>query len=346
MIPIEKQKTIVLAAPNDYELHHLIQKNLEFHGFKVTKILSNPSGIKYKNWTEKMFSFLRKLFFNDKNYKKNIIQRNVLNYQINQLSTVDNYDYGLFIRADFFDNEIIKLVKQKVKHLVSYHYDGLKRSPEVFQKIKLFDNFYVFEKEDLVNPLHRLSPCTNFYFDFDLDSKNKQKTEIDFYFLGSHHDSRLNDLLFFSEMCIKKGYSADFQIVFIRKNALKKKLYLNSNFTCLDKTVSFEDYIENIKKTKVIIDFVIDEHSGLSFRVFESIKYQKKLITTNPTIVNYDFYNPNNIYVVKGNNYENIENFINSDYIPLPSEISEKYSFKNWINYVLNIKPHHTITIP
>lgn len=345
MNPIEKQKTIVFAAPKDYELHHLIQKNLEFHGFKVTKILSNPSGIKYKNWKEKMFSFFKKNFFNDKNYKKNTIQRNVLNYQIKQLSTVNNYDYGLFIRADFFDNKIINLVRLKVNHLVSYHYDGLKRSPDIFQKIKLFDNFFVFEKEDLITPLRQLSPCTNFYFDFDLDFKNNQRPVIDFYFLGSHHDSRLNDLLFFSEMCIKKGYSASLQIVLIRKNAPKKKLYINNNFTCLDKTFCFEDYIENIKKTKVIIDFVIDEHSGLSFRVFESIKYQKKIITTNPTIVNYDFYNPNNIFVVSDNNYENIENFINSDYIPLPSEISEKYSFKNWINYILNIKPYQTITI-
>lgn len=346
MIPAEKSKTILFVAPNDYELYKLIQKNLEFHGFKVTTILSNPIGVKYKNWREKVINFIKKTFFNDKKFKQKLIKRNVLSYQINQLSEITNYDYGLFIRADFFDDKLIKLAKQKVKHLVSYHYDGLKRSPEIFQKIKLFDAFYVFQKEDLTSSSLRLQPCTNFYFDYDLEKKTESKAQVDFYFLGSHHDSRFKDLIAFREMCIKHNYTFDFQIMLNKLNISKKKIYTNNSFTYLDKILPFESYIENIKKSKIIVDFVIDEHLGLSFRTFESIKYQKKLITTNSTIVNYDFYNPNNIYIINNNSFENIENFINTDYVPLPDGIIEKYSFKNWINYILKINPSQNLIIP
>lgn len=346
MIPTEKSKTILLVAPNDYELYKLIQKNLEFHGFKVTTILSNPIGVKYKNWNEKISSFIKKTFFNDKKFKQKLINRNILSYQINQLSEINNYDYSLFIRADFFDDELIKLVKQKVKRLVSYHYDGLKRSPDIFKKIQLFDNFYVFQKNDLTSSSDQLLPCTNFYFDYDLEKETGSEETVDFYFLGSHHDSRFKDLIAFKEMCIKHNYTFDFQIMLNKLNISKKDIYTDNFFTHLDKILPFESYIENIKKSKIIVDFVIDEHLGLSFRTFESIKYQKKLITTNPTIVNYDFYNPNNIYLINNNSFENIENFINTDYIPLPNDIIEKYSFKNWINYILEINPSQNLIIP
>lgn len=53
-------------------------------------------------------------------------------------------------------------------------------------------------------------------------------------------------------------------------------------------------------------------------------------------IVNYDFYNPNNILVwnedLKSIPYE----FLNSDYEKLSEDIYQKYSLKNWLNKIFN----------
>jgi hypothetical protein len=341
-----KPKTIVLAVPNDYELHKLIKENFEFYGFEVILLLSNPP-FKYNSLKDKLLNFIKKNFFKDYKFKQKLVSKHNFEWQLNQLLYVDNFDYGLFIRADFFDDRIINLVKNKVNHLVSYHYDGLERSPKIFDKISFFNNFFVFEKKDLIKCDYRLLSCTNFYFDFDKKNQQQFKNEIDFYFLGSHHESRINDIIEFKKKCDIKGYSSNFEIVINKKDVKWKKLYSLNNINCLSKTLPFKNYIEQIRKSKIIIDFVIDEHLGLSFRVFESIKYEKKLITTNKSIVNYDFYNPNNIFIFDRKNIKNedINAFINSDYQKLPLELVEKYSFKNWMNYILNIEPYQSITI-
>ena len=59
-----------------------------------------------------------------------------------------------------------------------------------------------------------------------------------------------------------------------------------------------------------------------------------KLITTNKDIKNYDFYNPNNIFVWDENTKEIPDSFFELQYQELPKEIFEKYSLKTWIKTV------------
>ena len=88
-----------------------------------------------------------------------------------------------------------------------------------------------------------------------------------------------------------------------------------------------------------MIDFVNNIHSGLSFRIFESIFYQKKLITNNAEITNYDIYHEDNIFIWDGKNidFESLKSFLEKPYHILPSDIANKYSFKNWYSLILGI---------
>ncbi|SDE27655.1 hypothetical protein SAMN05421544_10631 [Riemerella columbipharyngis] len=69
------------------------------------------------------------------------------------------------------------------------------------------------------------------------------------------------------------------------------------------------------------------------------------MITNNLSIRNYDFYNPNNIFIIENKKLEGLEDFLMKKY-EVNQEIKEKYSFSNWIKYVLDIKPHKEITLP
>ncbi|HEY0091450.1 MAG TPA: lipopolysaccharide core biosynthesis protein rfaS, partial [Flavobacterium sp.] len=69
-------------------------------------------------------------------------------------------------------------------------------------------------------------------------------------------------------------------------------------------------------------------------RVFEAMGLGKKLITTNPDIVNYDFYNPNNIFVWEESTNEIPEYFLNTPYEELPENIYRKYSQENWVKTI------------
>ncbi|TCP95020.1 hypothetical protein EDC44_11279 [Cricetibacter osteomyelitidis] len=101
------------------------------------------------------------------------------------------------------------------------------------------------------------------------------------------------------------------------------------------KALSFEENLQKVKNCKVVADFVNSAHSGLSFRIFDALCFNKKLITTNKTIQNYDFYHPNNIFIWENNNTDELIEFLAKPYVPIDETIKQYYSFTAWIKRIL-----------
>lgn len=86
-----------------------------------------------------------------------------------------------------------------------------------------------------------------------------------------------------------------------------------------------------VLQSKILVDIKRPSHDGLSFRFFEAIGYDKKIITNNQSVKHYDFYNPNNILITDFENLDGLTEFINTPFIPYSTEYKEKYLFKNWV---------------
>ena len=97
-------------------------------------------------------------------------------------------------------------------------------------------------------------------------------------------------------------------------------------------SITYEELIKLIGQSKSIIDIVSNNQKGLTLRVMESIFFKKKLITNNESIKEYDFYNPNNIFILQFDDIKNLKSFINSEYDELDKRILEKYEFETWVN--------------
>ena len=82
------------------------------------------------------------------------------------------------------------------------------------------------------------------------------------------------------------------------------------------------------------MDFVDPRQVGLSIRFFEGMYYKKKVITDNKMVKNYDFYHPNNIFVLE-NNYQDIHDFLKTPYYEISEEIVKKYGFSGWIRKII-----------
>jgi hypothetical protein len=98
------------------------------------------------------------------------------------------------------------------------------------------------------------------------------------------------------------------------------------------KPISYDDVLVKIGKSKAILDYLSDPSDGLSLRPMESIFHKKKLITNSKLIANYDFYRPQNIFILGRDNLSDLPEFLNSPYEEIDKEIIEKYDFKNWLN--------------
>src|SRR5690606_40375642 len=88
--------------------------------------------------------------------------------------------------------------------------------------------------------------------------------------------------------------------------------------------LSYEKNLQDVFKANILIDIQNPVHQGLSFRIFEGIGYNKKVITTNSNVVNYDFYQPENFLIWKGQNVQELAEFIATPYKSLEDRKSTR----------------------
>lgn len=119
-----------------------------------------------------------------------------------------------------------------------------------------------------------------------------------------------------------------------------------------DKGLSYSDYLAQLKSCNVLLDINQPGQRALTMRVMESIYLSKKLITGNRDILNYDFYDPDNIFVLPENGLPTageIRSFLRKPFRPYPAAVLDSYSFEHWLeqfsgycSHAANVKCFHS----
>jgi hypothetical protein len=332
---MEEKKKVLLAMPIGFGLHTMMVKNLELNNFDITSICIPE--FEYQNTKDKLVNFLRKTFLGDKEYKRTVLyydyKSRLLNEKLSSFSK-DYFDYCLFIRPDVYPIDIINRANEVSKKSIGYQWDGLNRFPAVFDRISLFDSFYAFDKDDFKNykeTYPNLKITTNFYSSFD---SNLNVEHSDVYYLGTYYKNRMEDILNVYKELEPLKLKLNLLIFRHKKNRSSKYELPGINF--FKGVIRYEENLSYIKNTKAILDFKTEEHSGLSFRFFEALKYKVKIITNNVDVANYSFYNKNNVFIIGLDSYKELPSFIEGAYKELDQENYQKYSFDTWILNLLN----------
>jgi hypothetical protein len=340
MKPFQNKK-IILAITPDVNIYSCIEDNLKHLGF-FTQIITLTDKFKYKSIKDLIINLFRKNIIKDKQYKKELHRKFNFDSLSKKISMLTNADYSLTIRADIFDSILIKEIIKLTPNNYAYQWDGLSRFERIIELIPLFNKFYIFDKKDLFQK-DKTYPTTNFYFDCYESLFQNKSPEYDIYYIGSY-DNRIKKLIPICEKLFEKGYKLNIILGCSPKKELKKYPYI----TFAKKRLSYYENLEMVANCKCIIDLSQNTiHSGLSFRPFEALGYNKKLITTNSIIKNYDFYDDKNIFVINENcDYNYIDTFLNSIYNDIDPTIKNKYSFSNWLKYILEIEGNTPINMP
>lgn len=160
-------------------------------------------------------------------------------------------------------------------------------------------------------------------FYFQNVSLPAKEAEYDVFFIGKDK-GRLSVLLELDDQFQQLNLKTDFHIV-------RNKPYLQMNNPVLQNPMPYEKVLENIAKSKAILDIVQDNQAGPSLRVMESVFFSKKLITNNPCIEKYDFYNKNNIFMLNRDEIKDLPYFLSTPYQPLHNSVIEKYDIRQWL---------------
>lgn len=331
--PDVSDKKIILIMPPDFGVYQVIEQNLHHMGFGQVTVLSPLFRYKTK---DRILNFIQKTFLGNKDYKKQLID----NYYTAEVSqTLSSFapksiDYAIVIRPDKLAQKTVTAIHSVARKVVAYQWDGLARFPKVFKVINYFQRFFVFDLEDYHRYRYQypnLLPCTNFYFDMPEESVSVNENEV--LYVGVYIKDRIQSLIRVVDALSKYDLTLNVNLFYGRKTSP----FFHPHITFFSKGLNYAQYLTLTKKAAVLLDIKTIDHNGLSFRIFEAIKYQKKLITDNKSIKLYDFYHPNNFYVVENDLFEGLSDFLESDFVPLSEDIRQKYSFSNWVKNILEI---------
>lgn len=327
---------IMVILPPEFELYKAIDKNLKYLGFKRAVVLAPKFKHTFKT---RMVNFWLKHILGRTEYKKRIAAA-YYSKRVGQLLRrlrTKSFDYAIVMRPDMLETETLNELMRVAKKTTGYQWDGLERFPKVFDVIPLFDRFFVFDPNDA--PKYRekypnLRACTNFYFDFPMPEVEVNANEV--MYAGAYLENRVGSLLKMIDELQRFDFVLNINLVL----GWKSVAFDHPVIRFSKKGVGFLTYLQASQKAGILLDIKACEHSGLSFRVFEALKYNKKLITDNSSVKLYDFYCPENIFVVEEGRFEGLEAFLAAPYKPVSEEIKQKYSFTNWLRYSLDMPPY------
>ncbi|MFD2908051.1 hypothetical protein ACFSX9_04810 [Flavobacterium ardleyense] len=316
-------KICIISFDSTY-FDHNIKLELERRSIDVNHIDASKFKFKYKSVFDRI-----NINLNNKEYKKNKKREALEEYILKKITAIGKQEIILFIRPDKISRVTHLEIKKQTKTYISYIYDSCKRFPIDHLLNGVFDEIFSF---DLVD-----SKKYNFTFIPNYIYMEKRESDLsklnNNIFMVISIDERFNFLNKLANYLSSQNIS--YKFIAVGKKLPEKT---NKNIVFSKRTLLPCDLKDDLEHSKIFLDLIRKDHNGLSFRIFEAIAMQRKIITTNKTIKNYDFYNPNNILILDSDTDINISNdFLATPYEPLSEAIYCKYTIQNWVNTVFKI---------
>ncbi|WP_316634130.1 hypothetical protein [uncultured Flavobacterium sp.] len=315
---------ICLISFDFFNFDHNILLELKKRNIEADHIDISKFSYKYTSLLDRIANFFNKKILK-KNKKVIEMEKDVLK----RLQNLGHYDVILTIRPDCLSKKTHLEVKKFTDKYIAYIYDSCKRFPIDHLLDGVFDETFSFDSVDVKE--HNFTFISNFIYN---DKKELPAANVnDNIFIIVSIDERfpfLNNLAnYLSDQNIK------FKFIAIGKKIPKN---INKNIIYQRKKLFAKDIQEDLENSKIFLDLIRHGHNGLSFRIFEALAMQRKIITTNQTIKDYDFYNPNNILILDENEPININpDFFTTVYEPLSDELYYKYTIENWVKTVFKL---------
>lgn len=320
-------KKVLLIYKNE-GLSQVFEKELKNAGYQVTPLIIHPIQWNKFTFIEKTTNIFRRFFFKDTQYihtlYNKVFDRYCNSRMKNILSQNIQFDYCFTIHGGMIDKKVLSAARKISKRMIDYQPDGIQANNRILQYREFYDDIYAFDPNDLNKyPNHNFSLTTNFYI--EKNNIAKESLCYDMFYIGALADNRKTILEKLN------SYFPKLNNKFILGISTWQKELNDDKIEYIHKHIPYEENVDIVLQSKILVDIKRSSHDGLSFRFFEAIGYDKKIITNNQSVKYYDFYNSSNIFITDFENLDGLTEFINTPFIPYSAKYKEKYLFKNWV---------------
>lgn len=274
---------------------------------------------------------------------KKLIQSKVNSHYSNILKKSEsiNYDYVFIIKLETIDVGILEQLKnnQKEAAFILYLWDSIQNYKGKEELLPYFDKAFSFDNSD-TKKYKALDFLPLFYIPSYVANPVKNTLRYDLCFIGTGHSDRfqlvkkIEKVSAVNKLSIYSFFYLQNQLIFWFRKLFDKKLRFAHLSDFSFSSLSQKQVFDKIMESKVIIDIEHQGQVGLTMRTIEMIGSQKKLLTTNRHIKNYDFYNENNICIVDREKPNLHIDFFQTPYLELDKNIYEKYSLDSWLKNI------------
>jgi len=323
------KRKVLFITPDYMDYTSIILDGITEHANAETFLITTTGKklkFAYRNPFHRVQNFFSKLILN-RNQKKLFYNRVIKERLETIFKELQGFDDIFILRPDLI-KEHLPFIKKHGKRLVAYFWDSFSRIPEGKETIQYFDKFFSFEPKDV--KAHDLLFLPNFYSP-DLTITKNIKPQFDLSYVASS-DERLVIL----EKILDSLHPLDLKINIniLDTKAIETKNKKEQNITWFTDVLPRTETIRIMNDSSVLLDIAQPKQEGLSFRVFEAMILEKKIITTNQSVIGYDFYNPNNIFIWQDENTIPSKDFFTTPYSPVSADIVKKYSLENWVQQI------------
>lgn len=316
---------ITVISLDKWGYNQFIVDELQSKGITATHIDYHDLKYKYPTVLHKVFNFISKTLFN-----YNLKREYLKNRLFEVLESQEKQDVILVIKGDDLSVSTIKRIKKNTEKFMVFFNDSMSRYPRMKTIYSYFDKVYSFEPSDVSK--HNFHTVTNYIY-FDYQNQVIKEPEFGVFNISSL-DKRTKIMPDFARYFKKNNI--DYKLIAFSNVAHEDLVDLNIEVT--NRIYGLEDVLQLVKKSKILLDIQRPRQDGLSFRIMEGIALEKKIISTNKDLVNYDFYNPNNIAIVDPDNIHIETTFFETPYEPIDADVVHKYHISSWVNDVFDLK--------
>lgn len=278
---------------------------------------------------------------------KNIVKKRIQKYYASILENTRNkkYDYVFVVNLEALMPSLIKELQQQQNEakFILYMWDSIQNKKPALEAFPHFDWGYSFDKSDSQN-INGIQFRPLFFIDkYDCFKTSKTRQTIDLCFMGTVHSDRYNLIHELKEKAENLGLTTYFFMYFpspilfwfkkLRDIRFYKARYNEFSF----KPINHDEIARKIMASKVVLDIQHPKQTGLTMRTIEMIGAEKKLITTNAAIKEYDFYDEQNILVIDREHPVISKTFFTEPYKPIDKKIRYNYSIEGWIKEIFKL---------
>lgn len=310
---------ILMLAPNFFEYDKRIKNELQKNGIEVD-LYDDFSSYFIDSFIKKFF---RKVL---KSYLKSIYF-----WWIYRLIKNQKYDLIFIIKGDEVPEKFLKKVKKEKIKLISYHWDEIERFPK-FKKIsQYFDKILTYNKYEAKKFGYIYLP---FFYSISSE-ENKKKWDISY--VGTYKIERYEILSRLYPNLLANNKRVNINIYINKFKYYLNLFFMKDKFKLFtNRQLNYQETIDIFSNSNAIIEIINKNQTTTTTRSIEAIGLKTKVITTLANIIDYDFYNENNFFILNDSyKVEDLKKWLEIPYKELDKKIKEKYSINNWIKILI-----------